>query len=409
MESLYNLKHELANFITNNLKYELKFDDIDNLNIDIDFDKNNPELGYKILVGNWNFKIKSEAKNIFISALESNEYEQLNALANIIININDKSISAFPFIAVENDAQFTEGLIAQNFIGIDERFDRLYNLIHTEFQHIAKNVTIGAECYNRDVNKIKDKDIYIHFNTKEHGEKTEFFITCGLVPGINKSSLSLQESASIRINDSLKPMTEDMKDELFNYPAANKQKAQVGITVKDELNSSLDRINDAIKKFITNKDVEKSLECFDYAVNKINGILIPLIATLQLEPYGFFGGTGENIFDPETPSLNSNACAELIDEAITALFKHLESIPKVEGIDHFAIDRDNFGIYGRNEKLVVINQVVDYHYTFSTVFEPYYSIGFLEVFKRYLKTIKNKYVFSQIGKIDESSITSIKD
>lgn len=412
MESLGYLKPELLKFLTTFLKLKLRNQNFDPLDININHESLDEDSYYQIIIDNWAIKVKDDALTLFVNAIEGDDFERLDTLAKIITSPHDKSICVNPYfeIAVSDSFVYSddETLIGDNFTGIDDRFDRLFNLVSHEFQHIAKNLTAGATAYNKDGSKVKDNDIYIHFNTKNAGEKTEFFITCGVVPAINKSGLSLSESATARINDSLRPMPEDKKEELFDYPSANKEKAAVGITVKDEIESALDRINDSIKTFISNKDTQRHPACLEYAVNKINSVLIPLIATLQLEPYGFFGGMGDNIFDTDSPNANTLVCSVLIDEAVTALFKHLDGIPKTDDVDHYALDVDNFGIYARNEKLVVLGLLTNPKYTFSEVFEPYYSLGFLEVFKRYLKTVKNKYVFSQIGKIDESSITDIK-
>lgn len=341
---------------------------------------------------------------MFLNTLESYQLDQLDKLSGVIANPRDRSIRLIPYVPVEmihfDPNADDDGAMGVNFSRIDDRFEKLRNFIHTEFQHIAQHMTDGAAKFNADDSKAKTEDLFIHFNTKEPGDKVEFFMTLSRVPAIFDPTKP--------IDPSMVPMTDEERLELFAYPTRQKEKAAAGITLGEEIEAAMDRVNKRIQDFIHNIDTENYPSCMDYTIKIVNGVLIPMIVTLQLEPYGWFGGTAKNLTNPAIPNTNSDECCAIIDQAITELFAHLDSIPVPDGsgIDHYAIDHDSFGIYGRDANQRVVQAMVDPNYMFSTVLEPKYSTGFTEAFKRYLKTVKNKHVFTQIGKIDEESVKS---
>lgn len=342
----------------------------------------------------FSLKIKDGIFNKFMKKLDEFTTENINELAKMALSIQNKDITLTPKVEIKIEGEFKlnepDTIIGENFTYIDKKFDKLFTLVKNEFGFISKTLNEGSVKYSEDKTKFKDKDLFMLINTLKPGKEVKLFISLTEIPPVFDSTVPLEPNRE--------PMTSIQYDNLLGYPSKNKDRADAGIKLSDDIKASLDRINDAIVEFLESDKTNLSDMIKEYALNKINGILIPSMVSVQLRPYSQFGD-GYNIKDLEEGTADVKALTDSIDEEVTKVIEHLKNIPIPEGKDiaYYSLDTDSLGIYGRSEDGKVTQAMVESKYMFNNVFMPSYSEGFGKMFTEYLKTIKNKHFFTQMN------------
>lgn len=359
--------------------------------------------------------IKATALKVFCTTLDTMDPARCQQLRDFIISPRKTEMKLLPIIpyemlqnAIENpsdevkakDEAYWGEVVGANFATLDQRFDGLHKSIEREFEHISRLMAHSAPLFAADGSKVKVDDTYFFFNSKGAGREFEIFLSPTLVPAVH-------DKANIEPNRS--EMTADEYEKYFGYPTTNKEKALNGITIADEILASLERVKDNTLALYKNELVEKYPACLDYIETKINTILIPVIVTVRLECYSEFGGKLSIAMLEEGTQPNAIACGEIIDKAVTEIQEHLKSIPIPEGsgVDHYSIEVDSMGIYGRDASNVVVQAMVEPHFMYDTKFGPRFSDGFQRILKDYIKTIKNDAFFSQIGEVTEKPVEEV--
>lgn len=383
----------LYHFLTHYMKIDVGVDP-DKITLSILTPDETAHNWWKILIGKWALTIEKNALVTVIDKInnEGNQYETYLTLQSMIASPSDKTVQLFtavPLVQLKgSDPLFEETTVPDFFDHIDNKFEKLFHYIEAEFGFMARVMTVAAESYSRDINKDQTQDIYLSIGaTDDPTIETEFFLKIQKVPGHNPTQQNVLSY----------PITNDEKENLFGYLTRNEAKAKEGITIKHELDLALKRLNDKVKEFLHLANDKVGYER-TYIWGKIHNILVPAITNISLEPFAVFGGFLGNVDAIETEEVDKIKNAA--DEFVTSLFLHLSKIPPTsEDHDHYAIDHDNFNIFARDKYHQVIAKMEDPRYTFNTVFEPFYSAGFIHFIKRHLASIKNKYVFSKLGEI----------
>lgn len=350
--------------------------------------------------GGFSLKIKDGIFNKFMKKLDEFTIDNINKLAKMTLSIQNKDITLTPKVEIKIEGEFKlnepDTIIGENFTYIDKKFDKLFTLVKNEFGFISKTLNEGSVKYSEDKTKFKDKDLFMLINTLKPGKEVNLFISLTEIPPVFDATVPLEPNRE--------PMTSIQYDDLLGYPSKNKDRADTGIKLSDDIKASLDRINDAIVEFLESDKTNLSDMIKEYALNKIDGILIPSIVTVQLRPYSQFGN-GYNIKDLEEGTADVKVLTDPIDEEVTKVIEHLKNIPIPEGKDiaYYSLDTDSLGIYGRSEDGKVTQAMVESKYMFNNVFMPSYSEGFGKMFTEYLKTIKNKHFFTQMN-IDPNTL-----
>lgn len=403
--SIYDFKPEIAEFIHTHLGGKLPSNPLVHFeetykNVEVNIRE--PIEGYSnywvLSALGMSISVDATALTSFMSMLEDFDFKRVDSILSFINNSNDKTITVRPYIPVNDltDESFLEDekTLGVAYDSVDHRTDRLMKMIFNELGHINRLFEHASTLYNKDIEKVKLDEVFIGYNTKYAGEKTAFFLCATRVPPVLKNGGN-------NIVRSLTPMEDTLKDLLFGYPTRQNEKAEKGVTTLDDINLSLKRINDGIETHFKMVAEHDSALINEYAINKMNSIVIPAVVMSQTCEFTYFGGQDLNLSDYEEEDANSAACSALIDEELRALFNHLNAIPIPEesGIDHYAIDYDSFGIYGRDSQNKLISAMVDERYQFYTSVESKYSKSFLDIFKQNLKNVKNKHVFTQVGRI----------
>lgn len=357
-----------------------------------------------VRVGCHVLKIQSEAINTVVGVLESYVYKDLVKLHNVVLNPRDKTIELIgymPLVEIPKEGEYyDDGALGVNYIKVDSRFEGLTKFIYAEFEHISLWLRNAATLYCADGDKVKTDDIVLRLNTHKPGKGTEFFFTVTRVP----HTFNPNEP----IPPVMTPMTEEDKCALLGYVIDSDE----SFTYLEKIDAAMDRINAQVKTFINCEEANKFKSCDEQVVEYVNTVLIPTIVTIQLQPYSTFGGTYEQLMREDGKTLNAEACLTVIDTVLGDLWKMLDDIESANDnfdIKYFAIDTDSFGVYGMNEQDKPIHTVVAGPYTFRNAIERHHTSSFIEVFKRYLKTVKNKRVFTHKGEIDPTTIRSTAD
>lgn len=391
--------NRLYYFLTHYMKLDV-YDSDNNLQVIVLSPEETAHNWWKIIISNLGLTIDDVALPSILDKInnEADTHDVFVSLRDIINSPTDKTVvlfNALPLAALEhNDNLFSETVSVSFFETIDEKFNKLYNFIEAEFGFIARQLTHAAEDFSRDVNKDKIHDIYLGLGVSDDPTlDTEFFLTIKKIPAHHQG-----HQGEFLIQD---PMTEEEKEELFGYLSRDKNKAERGVTLKYEMDATVSRLNARIKEFLSLADNKEGYER-TYIWKKVHEVLVPSIVNIQLAPFAVFAGFLGNVDKIETDEVNK--IKQTADDFITALFLHLSEIPPAgENFDHYAIEQDTLKIYARDHHHKVIGEMAAPQYRFSTVFEPFYSEGFLQFATRHLKTIKNKYVFSKLGEIVKKS------
>lgn len=352
----------------------------------------------RVQYANQELLIRPKAMKDFVHVLQTLALEDMQKMTQRILSTRDNTIRLHPIMPVEmidigdttKEDPYFNGAMGCNFIEIDKRFDGLFNSVKADFELIARYMTHGAAEYRKDDTKAKTSDLYFFFNTVGTGEEIDFFLSPTNVPGVGVSP---------DIEPNKKPISEYEMETYFGYPSSNASKAEMKITVKDEIEAAIERINDRIKEIYDINEAKAYPVCKDMIDDKLNKILIPVVVTMRLAPYSTFGDNLTAIDLAEGKSANAIEVGDIIDGEITKLVDHLKAIPIEEGskVVRWAMDVDSFGIYGRDENNELVETMVDPKYMFATVFQPGYSDGFTRHFANYIKTIKNDFFFSTNG------------
>lgn len=352
---------------------------------------------WKIILGDIGLAVSTEALPGTIERINNQEnlIDVYEGLVEIINSPTDKTMQLFASIPLDklNDtaALFDDRITADFFNHIDEKFERLYHYIENEFGFIARSLAAAAEDYSRDVNKNKTDDVYLSLGVNDDIENgITFFLKGMFVPPIFNGSRNDFVTTT--------PLGSHEKEALFGYLSRHPEKANQGITLRHELDLAIKRLNEKTNAFLALAENEVGFER-EYILKKVREVLVPSIVMLQLDAFAIFGGCLGDIDKIDLPEVEK--IKQVVDGFITTLFSYLQAIPTTlfDGVDHYAIDHDNFQIYARDAHHCVIGKVDDPRYTFSTVFEPHHSEGFSQFIQRHLKTVKNKYVFSRLGDI----------
>ena len=337
----------------------------------------------------------------FIKALSNLDDNVLDNITKKAIIQSDNTYNLKPIIPIEligyddgeKHKEYFGNSLGVNFTNIDNAFDHLFNDIKNNFDFLSRLILQASKDYKEDNSIPKLADVYFSFNTDGIGEDINIFMSTTCVEPINEKEVEMNKT----------PMSDYDKTSYFSYPSNNKLKAEHDISIKDEIECVLDRINSRIKKLYDREDVINYPACKDYLDKKINGILIPVIVTIRLQPFSLFGDglSNDDLMVAET--VNAKAVSEVIDNEITNIINHLKSIPKTkEEIDHYALEVDGLGIYGCNILNQPIETMINQEYMFANCFQNKYSQGFFKCLVEYMKTIKNEYFFTSNGKIIES-------
>lgn len=360
---------------------------------------------YRIQYCGMELKIKATVVKTFIAVIESVDRPKMFELAKLILSQNKTEMKLAPIVPLTNisteghDDQYWGDVLGVNFESIDKRFDGAHSMIEKEFEHISRVMTAAAEKFAKDGSKIKVDDVYFFFNAEKEGEDFEIYMSPTLVPAVRTDMAPILPSRD--------RMSYDQAKFYFGYPSLNKEKAEMGITIADEIMATLDRLNEKVREMFTTELPTKYPACKDYLRDKVNGILIPVICTIRLQPYSEFGGDidNEKLMDGTEP--NSTACSEIVDGQITAILDHLKNIPVPEGsgVDHYSIEIDSLGIYGRDANNIVVSTMAEPALMMESAFMSRYSDGLKRVIHEYMKTIKNDSIFSMLGDIKEKEET----
>lgn len=355
---------------------------------------------YRIQYCGMELKIKTMLIKTFIAVIESVDRNKMFDMAKLILSQNKIEMKLAPIVPLEkidtsfNDAYWGD-VVGVNFESIDKRFDGAHSMIEKELEHMARLMTKAAEQFAMDDTKIKTNDVYFFFNAEKEGADFEIHISPTLVPAVRESNEAILPSRE--------KLTYEQAQFYFGYPSPNKEKAEMDITITDEIMAILDRINEKVREMFTTELPTKYPACFDYLREKINGILIPVICTIRLQAYSEFGGkiTNEKLIDGT--DANSMACAEIIDGQVSEILKNLTEIPVPDdsGIDHYAIEIDSLAIYGRTAANEVVSTVAEPAFMMESKFMSRYCDGLKRVIHEYLKTVKNKSIFSMLGDVKE--------
>lgn len=355
---------------------------------------------YRIQYCGMELKIKSALIKTFIAVIESVDRNKMFDMAKLILSQNKIEMKLIPIVPLEKistsfDETYWGEVVGVNFESIDKRFDGAHSMIEKELEHMARLMTKAAEQFAMDDTKIKTDDVYFFFNAEKEGADFEIHISPTLVPAVRESNEAILPSRE--------KLTYDQAQFYFGYSSPNKEKAEMEITIADEIMAILDRINEKVREMFTTELPTKYPACFDYLREKINGILIPVICTIRLQAYSEFGGkiTNEKLIDGT--DANSMACAEIIDAQVSEILKNLTEIPVPadSGIDHYAIEIDSLAIYGRTAENEVVSTVAEPAFMMESKFMSRYSDGLKRIIHEYLKTVKNKSIFSMLGEVKE--------
>lgn len=356
-----------------------------------------------VVLDNHALKIQNEAINYVVGILEGYKREDLIGLSHVIENPRDRSVVLVGYVpAVEIPGEgeyYDDGSVGVNYTKLDNRFEGLMHFMYKEFEFISNSLRMAATQYCGDVTKIKTDDIVLRLNTRKPGEETAFFFTVTRVPHTFDPTTPIEPVMT--------PMTEEDKRDLFDYLSNNEEKIEAGITIEKDIDAALDRINAQINSFVNCEEAVLYRNCNDYAITLVNTVLIPTVVTIQLQPFSTFGGTYEQLVKEEGETPNSEACLAVIDTVLCDLWNMLEAAEAQNDnfdISYFALDTDSFGVYGMSEEGKPIHTVISGAYTFRNAIERFHTASFIEIFKRYLKTVKNKRVFTHQGTIDPESI-----
>ena len=361
----------------------------------------------RIIYGDYELIVVNGIMKKFIEIIESFDRNQYDQLAKLVFSQDERQVRIRPSMDVsligedteDNIANTYQGALGVNFTKVDEIFDAAFNSIKQDFEGLARYLVQASKAYNEDNNVPKLKDVYFFFNTEKSGIDTEFFISPTYV-----------EPTAVDPNQepNRSPIKESEMLEFFGYPSANPTKAENGITIKDEIEAAMERVNKRIKDAYRFDQEKLGFPITQQLLtDKINGVLIPVVVTMRLQPFSTFG-VGVNAIDmAEGKTPNAIAVGDKIDEEVRKVIEHLKSIPFADGTKavKFSMEVDSFGIYGRDENNELVETVVDPQYQFATTFQSRYSDGFTKAFSNYIKTIKNDYFFQTNG----TSVEAIKD
>lgn len=357
---------------------------------------------WKIILGDIGLAISAEVLPITMERINNQEnlidvYERLAAMIN---SPTDKSVQLFtsiPLDQLDSEAPlFDDEITVHFFQHIDEKFERLYHYIESEFGFIARSLAAAADDFSRDITKNKIDDIYLSLGVNDDIENgMTFFLKGMFIPPVFTGSRENFVTTT--------PLGADEKEMLFGYLSRNPEKAKEGITLRYELDAAVKRLNEKTNDFLSLSNDHVGFER-EYILRKVKEVLVPSIVMLQLDAFAVFGGCLGDIDKIDMPE--TEKIKQTVDTFLGTLFTYLQAIPTTlfDEVDHYAIDYDNFYIYARNARHEVIGRLDDPRYTFHNVFGPHHSDGFNEFIKRHLKTIKNKYVFSKLGEITKKPV-----
>lgn len=298
-----------------------------------------------------------------------------------------------------------ESVIGEHFTLIDKKIDKLFNLIENEVKGLSTALFHVDEMFNKDGTKVKDFDAILTFNTLNHKDDTRFFLALDKIPPIHtKDTLKLER----------RPLSDEDRSFLFGYPTKEYTKIVEAdfknkkvldetnvkpVTYADNIQRYLDNINKGIVELFNNEIVISAPTLYKYAQNRFDSVIIPIVMQIDIRPYCVFGGRDNFKANNDEPSENVLACNVYLDQEIMKIINWLNTLPKEEGVDHFAIDADGMGVYGMNEDNIPISTITNPKYQFRNVFQKFYSNGFTELMKFKIKESKAKYFFTHKGMV----------